>query len=231
MKNMKRFFILCCLLILVYVSKGLFAQDTIPGDEYTFNLNSTITIDNDFSDWEGIQEIARFYSYYNPYYYNQEVNGNAEQKKIEDSFYWGYNGTRLKEIKAAIESNTLYFYFSTYSPIAEGLILFFYLYQYRDRNTINLYTLEMTIDIDSHSGKIFLWDATREEIIEAGTVAVSPRSLECAIHIDAFPQALQTIFITRYSCDLTTCFYEKSSGLYEEFYFTTIYFKDIPALE
>lgn len=195
-------------------------------DEYQL-----ITIDNNFSDWEIIPLLARFSSYYNPYYYNLELNGALEVRKIEDSFYWKHNGTQLDTVKALLTPTMLYFYFTTQSPVAEGLIIFLYLYKNREKKESNTWTLEFSINTDSGDGKIYLWETGKESVILAGSIVVSPRALECLLNLSALPEPLYSEFIKEYSFDLTTCFFEKTTGMYEEFYFTTIFCKDIPTPE
>ncbi|MBN2441296.1 MAG: hypothetical protein JXJ04_08115 [Spirochaetales bacterium] len=230
---MKYYYIIICFIIILSHSTGLSAQEiaTVPEESSVLQENAIITIDKDFSDWEKIAPLARFSSFYNPFKFNREKNGKIEVHKIEDSVYWGYNGTQLKVIKALFDRNNLYFYFSTGSPITNGLLIFLYLYKSRGICDLNSYTIEITIDMNTRNGRIFLWENGKKEIIEVGIVTASAKELECKLSLDLLPGTLQTELIPDYSVDLTTCFFEKSSGMYEEYFFTTFYFKDIPGPE
>lgn len=209
----------------------LYPQNHTPGTDESPDTEETplITIDNDFTDWEKIPLLARFSSYYNPYYYNLELNGALEVRKIEDSFYWRHNGTQLDLIKALAVPNMLYFYITTQSAIAEGLIIFLYIYKNREQKKVNTYTLELSINPGLQDGEIYLWETGKDAVVHAGSIEVSPKAIECSVNISALPEPLYTELLKEYSFDLTTCFYEKATGMYEEFYFTTIYPKDIPA--
>ena len=55
-------------------------------------------------------------------------------------------------------------------------------------------------------------------------------SLECRIPLDELPGQLVGGDLGEVSIDLTTCYHESSSGTYEEFFFTTIYFEDLLTL-
>jgi hypothetical protein len=233
MNDMKKFLLVIYLLMFLCYGQILYSEDYVP-DSWTCTDTegvSHITIDNVFSDWEDIPPVARFTSYYNPYYYNLELNGFLEVRKIKESFYWKHNGTQLEEVKALMTGDTLYFYFTTQSPIAEGLIIFLYLYKDRDKKETNTYTLELSLNPRSGDGQVFLWEAGKDDAMAVGTVAVSPRALECSLFTGVLPEPLHTDLSKEYSFDLTTCFFEKSTGVYEEFYFTTIFPRDIPTPE
>ena len=231
---MKAFFrIIIPVILLCCLCTGLPAEEEIRNGERSEDSGQSplIVIDHDFSDWEKIPTVARFSSLYNPAHFNREMGGKSEVLPITDAAYWGFNGTKLKEVKAVIDNNSLYFYFSTQSPIAKGLLLFLYLYQTRNTEQLNTYTIEITVDVNTGKGNVFLWESDNEEIKEIGITRVSPWYIECGISLDILPQLLKNEITTQYSCDLTTCFYEKSTGMYEEFYFTTIFFKDISEQE
>jgi len=233
---MKKFFILYSFTLII-ISSGIYSQNNtndtaVSSDESSDQTNPVVfTIDNDYSEWENIPDIARFSSFYNPYYFNKEYNKNSEVQKIENSLYWGYNGTNLRQIKIVFHSPALYFYNSFESPIAEGLIIFLYLYKDRQEEEKNKYTLEFNMHPVTGNGKILLWEKGKNFSSLVGFIAVNPRNLEGSLDINALPGDLQPDFMKEYSFDLTTCYFEKRSGMYEEFFFTTIYCKDIPNLE
>ena len=49
---------------------------------------------------------------------------------------------------------------------------------------------------------------------------ISRRMVEAALGREIGPEAF---------FDLTTCYFDRGSGAYEEFYFTTVYLRDIPS--
>jgi hypothetical protein len=234
MKNMNKGFHIFVLIILFFTLVFSLAAE----DEGTFHgltgqgeKTSFISIDHDFSDWEKIPPIVIFSSHFTPHHVTREKEGIQEKLPLSDAAYWGFNGTRLNHVKGIINDNILYLSFSTGSPIAQGLIIFMYLYKTRNTEKINTYTIEISLNIETGKGKVFLWESNNENVTEIGNSAIRPWNIECMISLNMLPQLLGSELLSTYSFDLTTCFYEKITGIYEEFYYTTVFFKDIPLRE
>jgi hypothetical protein len=230
---MKKLFILVSLIVPLF---PFLAVDTINDDiksgvvaeEYG---RSRITIDNKYEDWKPVPELARFSREVRPYAFNREKNGSLEILSIDKSTSWGHNGTNLQTIKAFLGSDNIAFNMTTYSPITDGLIVFLYLFKERNREEANHYTIEININIKNNNGNVFLWERDNANAITIGSIAVNTKELECAFSLEALPKSLGLDFLTSYSIDITTCFYDISKGIYEEFFFTTLYVNDIPSSE
>jgi hypothetical protein len=230
---MKKLFILVSLVVPLF---PFLAVDTINDDiqsgegvaEYG---RSRITIDNLYEDWEPVPELARFSREVRPYAFNREKNGTLETLSIDTSIFWGHNGTNLKTIKAFLGSDTIAFNMTTYSPITDGLIIFMYLFKERNRGESNRYTIEVNISMKNKNGNVLLWERDNDHATTIGTVAVNTKELECAFSLEALPKSISLELLTSYSIDLTTCYFNTSKAIYEEFFFTTIYINDIPSSE
>ncbi|MBN1410041.1 MAG: hypothetical protein JW969_04300 [Spirochaetales bacterium] len=186
-----------------------------------------ITINNDYSEWKKVFNLASFSPSYNPVYFNEEKNGVITTLTIDKAQYWAWGGTLLKEFKAVYKGDSICFYISTQNRMARGLIFYFYLYKDRNKGNENTYTLEIPFT-DYTEKKILLWEYGEKATRSAGIFISNGTKLEGRIDINALPPDMADNLTERYSFDLTTCYYEKSTGTYEEFFFTTVYFKDIP---
>lgn len=185
-------------------------------------------VDNDYTDWSSIPVAAAFSKNFNPVYFNQEVDGSMKTLPIESSLYWKFGGTQLENFKAVLDEFSCYFYFSTYRNIAEGLIIYMYLYKDREKVQNNLYTIEININGKDRSGIVYLWEKGNPEPVKIGSCTSSGYYLEGRIELHFLPEQVRQELIAKYSFDLTTCYFNKDSRLYEEFFYTTIYFRDIP---
>ena len=62
----------------------------------------------------------------------------------------------------------------------------------------------------------------------AGMLTFSSFFLEARINKQVFSSEMIRELGSNPSLDLTTCYFDKQNSLYEEFFFTTIYLKDVP---
>jgi hypothetical protein len=189
-------------------------------------LAQTLTIDNSYYDWQDIPAMATFSGHYNPFYFSRESGGDRQTLGIDRSLYWSRGGSQLREIKGVLADGNLYLSLSSHSPFAEELSVFAYVYDRRETGEPNSYTLELLPARLDGLGFVALWGADGKPR-QIGELVSSSISLECRIPMQELPAGLAEGDVTGLSIDLTTCYHEASSGTYEEFFFTTIYFEDI----
>jgi len=166
---------------------------------------------------------------FNPVFFNQEVNSARRTLSIENSLYWTCSGTQLKNFKAVLDDFYGYFYCSTYREIGEGLIIYMYLYKDRENVSHNQYTIEVNINNKNESGIVYLWEKDKPEPVRIGNCTASGYYLEGRFDFQFLPEQVRYELVSQYSFDLTTCYFKRDAKLYEEFFYTTIYFRDIPS--
>jgi hypothetical protein len=187
-----------------------------------------IKIDNKYADWKNVFSLASFSQSYSPVYFNQEKDGKMTTLEIAKSQYWGWGGTLLKDFRALYKDNSLYFNISSQGRMTKGLIIYLYLYRDRDKGNDNPFTLELSVPADTAEKEVRLWTYGESKTKPAGIFISNGTLLEGRVDLDAFPPEVAKDLTDRFSFDLTTCFFDGASKLYEEFFFTTVYFKDIP---
>ena len=190
---------------------GLFAQ-------------SQITIDGSFIDWQYLPDLVAFSSAFSPVYFNRELNGQNSLEKIDKSLYWTRGGTDLREMKSFVDGTSIYFYFESFTAFSDELSIFLYPYSNRDAATLNQYTIEIIPSMGSRPSLILIWERDRVIPHRIGQISNSSIRMECAVSLEELP--LLNADIETLSFDITTCYHEQVSGLFEEFFFTTIFAKD-----
>ena len=211
------------LLVFGIVSGALLAQ--APGDEAPGE--ATVTVDNSYTDWQGLPASASFSSNYNPVFFSREKAGQKQQLRIEESVYWKRGGTLIREFKSYMDETSLYLYLEVNSPFAEETSIYCYPYSKRARGEVNFFAIELVPEVRQQVGGVLLWENVSSTPRLIGKLRSSSISLECVIPLRELPGSFTTGDITTLSFDLTSSYHEAVSGMYEEFYFTTLYFKDI----
>lgn len=192
---------------------------------------NTITIDNLYDDWEAVPSLASFTSLFVPPSFTRESLGNDfETLSLKDSRFWQQGGTQLNEVKAVADEENIYIFISTQSAISANLSCFFYLRGQRRQGEENPFTLELIPANSLNQGQVILWQRDRRLPERAGKLSSSSFFLEARINKQVFSPEMIRKLGSNPSVDLTTCYFDKQNSLYEEFFFTTIYLKDIPLL-
>jgi hypothetical protein len=190
-----------------------------------------ITIDDDPSEWQHVPNIATFTGQFNPYYFNKEVKGEMKSLPISESVFWGFNGTRIRDVKSLLATSSVYFYLSTFSPVTKGLIFFMYLHKGRESGTENEFTLEIAVNDLEGTNDVILWSFGNTNPVVVGKCRYDTNIIELEIVFSLLPEQLRNTLVKFYSLDLTSCFFDRAKGFYEEFFYTTIWFRDIPTEE
>lgn len=190
-----------------------------------------ITIDNLYDNWEAVPSLASFTTLFVPPSFTRESLGNDfETLSLKDSRFWHQGGTQLGEVKAVVDEENVYLFIATQSAISTNLSCFFYLRGQRRQGEENPFTLELIPANSLNQGQVILWQRDRRLPERAGKLSSSSFFLEARINKQVFSPEMIRKLGNNPSIDLTTCYFDKQNSLYEEFFFTTIYLKDIPLL-
>jgi hypothetical protein len=190
-----------------------------------------ITLDSDYTDWDHVPDTATFTRQFNPYYFNKEVKGTATALPISESVFWGYNGTRIREVKTLRTNTSIYFYLGTIPPVTNGLIYFMYIHKLKEKDMKNEYTIEVSVNETEGTGDILLWTYGVAKPAVIGKCLYDTKVIQGEVTLALLPEILSKKLVDFYSFDLTSCYFDKPKGIYEEFFYTTIGFKDIPTEE
>jgi hypothetical protein len=190
-----------------------------------------ITIDNSYLDWQKLPASATFSQSYDPVFFSREMGGQVQRLRIEESVYWKKGGTLITEFKSFMDETNLYLYLEVSSPFADETSVYCYPYSQRESKKANFFTIELVPERRDRIGGVLLWESGRvlPEII--GKLRSTSLKLECLIPITDLPKSFVAGDIETLSFDLTTTYHEPASGMYEEFFITTLYFKDISRQE
>jgi len=190
---------------------------------------NTITIDNLYNDWEAVPAVASFSSIFvSPSFTRESLGNDFETLSLKDSRFWQQGGTQLNEVKAVADEENVYIFISTQSAISANLSYFFYLRGERRKGEENPFTIEIIPEHSLDQAQVILWQRDRRLPESAGKLSFSSFFLEARISKQVFSPEMIRELGSNPSVDLTTCYFDKQNSLYEEFFFTTIYLKDIP---
>ncbi len=203
---------------------------------FAATADELVEIDGDFSDWDNIPYIASFSWSFNPVYFTRELNGNIANYNIDSAYFWKKDGSHIRGIKAYIDNEALYLYIENHSNYSENLSMYMYIYPRRKDNVENDFTIEIIpatefeISENQDKGGVVLWENGVSRPVNIGLLRNSFYNMEFSIPIEELPKSLIGSFGTL-SFDLTTCVSEPDTGIFEEFFFTAIYVKDIPRVD
>jgi hypothetical protein len=207
------------ILILIIITAGVLSAQ--------FTDGTTVTIDNSYLDWQKLPSSATFSSNYSPVFFNRERGGQLQKLRIEESVYWKRGGTLMREFKSYMHETFLYLYLEVNSPFAAETSIYCYPYSQRTKREANFFTIELVPEQRNRIGGVLLWESGSVLPKIIGRLRSSSINLECIIPLRDLPKSFIAGDIASLSFDLTTSYHEVSSGMYEEFFFTTLYFKDI----
>ncbi|HUX11564.1 MAG TPA: hypothetical protein VMW87_00975 [Spirochaetia bacterium] len=182
--------------------------------------NEPVLIDNRYLDWLKVPTMARYPDYFVPRRFVREEAGNRKDEPIDSSLYWKKGGTQIQYFKAVRSESYLYLLFSSASELSPGLSYMLYLFHDRTSGP-GKYTVE--IPVDGQSGLVVLWQNGTRTPRVIGDFVHSTFFIEARIRLDQLPVDLAT---SGWSIDLATLM--RDAGLIEEFYFSTLFVRDIP---
>jgi len=179
-----------------------------------------VVIDNRYLDWLRIPDLARFRDSYVPRTYVQVQNASRRELPIADSLFWSTGGSQIDHFKAIRSDKYVYLLLSSTTELSSGLSYIFYLYGDRGSGS-GEYTIE--IPVDRASGIVALWRKGSSTPKAIGDFVHTRFLLEARIRLDSLPAVLNDAGA---SADLATLI--QDSGLTEEFYFGTLFVRNIP---
>jgi len=185
-----------------------------------------LLIDNDFADWEAIPVLRSFADYSPKTFLREQIGGGRLELPLAQSRFWQKAGTGLFELKIVDNGPNLYLYASTRSAMAEGLSIYLYFRDPRDRIGENRVTVELLPAVGAKAGLAALW-VKGHGPVAAGTLASGVFFLEAALDKATIYGALasgpQAGFL-----EISSAYHDRSSLSYEEFYYARLALKDLP---
>jgi hypothetical protein len=187
-----------------------------------------IRIDNQYQDWEAIPTVASFAEYQPATFSRERYGSESRVLSLREARFWQKAGTSLAELKAAVEGETLFLFLATRSAISEGLSIFLYFHDPKDAPGANRVTVELQPAAKGTDGLVALWVKGKSPV-SAGALASGSFFLEASLDLSLIEKAL----ISRLELaeiELSTCYRDRNTLSYEEFFYTTLRLKDIPAV-
>jgi len=209
------------------------AETVLPGEAAP---TGGIAIDNSYKDWEKVPFLAGFAEGFAPVSFTREEYGKDFQAlPLKEARYWQSGGSALSEIKAVAAAERLYIFASTYSAIADNMSIFLYIHGPAGGGRENSVTLELVPAGAFEPGLVVLWERGREPRL-AGRLFSGSFFLEAEIDMEPLRRALNRTIGESYApedlrVDLTSCYFDRSGLIYEEFFFTSLSLLDIPRPE
>jgi len=211
---------------MVKSNKTIIPENTTEQEEQRIGADF-IAIDNVYDDWKMLPRLASFSKSFNPITFSRQTKNGIQVLPIEQSSFWGRGGTQIIEVKALLTDEHIYLYFSSHTRFTGGLSVFLYVFEERKKNRNNYYRIELLVDDTSPNGKAVLWQQGKQGFDTIGVLKNSSFYIETRINLKNLPKILLSNLKKSYSFDLVTSFFDNVQGAYEDFFFSTIYFKDI----
>jgi len=172
-------------------------------------------------------QIASFASY-DPIIFTREVPGDFSVLPIADSRGWKLTGTRITGLSGVIDTMGLHLALSVPGGFSESVSYFFYVFADRAAGQTNTLTMELEPRAEGSLGACLLWQKGSPEPRLIGSVQSTPTRIELDIGSDDLNAALGGIASDTLSVDVTSGWYDRALGTWEEFYYTTISTAQIP---
>jgi len=177
----------------------------------------------------GSPVIASFSPSYQPVAFTREAKGALAVQGIEQSHSWNLAGTRIMAISGRIEGSSLSLSLSVAEGFSPDVSYFFYVFGARRAGAADDFTLELRPRALPNRGVCLLWRPGAGPAM-FGTVTVSGTTATLEASLAEVPQDLVPDVGPGATFDLTSCRFDQSSGVYEEFYFATVAMADIPVV-
>ncbi|HUI70609.1 MAG TPA: hypothetical protein VL354_08785 [Spirochaetia bacterium] len=174
--------------------------------------------------------LASFPSTYSPPYFTREANGDFSVQPIARSRSWSFSGTRISSLSARIDDEVLTLSLTSADGFSPDVSYYIYAFATRGSGSRAAFTLELRPRALPDRGACILWQdvgGTPTPTI-FGTVTVDGSTATLVASLKEEPAPLAQTLASAGSFDLTSCWFDKSSGVYEEFFFATVAMADIP---
>jgi hypothetical protein len=175
-----------------------------------------------------LAQIAAFSRDYSPVVFTREQGGSFSVLPIGQSRSWQQSGTRIGSISAAMDSIGLRVSLAVPGGISEKVSYFFYVFSERSLGKANGLTFELEPRANGNRGACLLWEKGAPSPRLVGTVSASAAEIALDIPAGELPQEFAGAAAGETTIDLTSGWYDKSIGSWEEFYFATLSAGQIP---
>jgi hypothetical protein len=178
---------------------------------------------------EGLQTIATFSMKYDPAFFTRESRGTFTVLPISGSRAWTQAGTRITGLFGGLENGALRVSLIVAGGFSPSVSYFFYVFATRAEKE-NRIALELKPRAAGGRGACLLWQKGGEPPKIIGTVTSTDTSVELDVDARELPPDLASSGGDVPTIDLTAGWYERGSGTWEEFYYTTFSMADIPVI-
>jgi hypothetical protein len=175
------------------------------------------------------QELASYSASFAPAVFTREEGGDFSVKPIAQSKYWERDGTRVKAIYGVREDGAISIEIASDRGFSKEVSYFFYLFGDREMGKENSFTIEIKPVLEEREkGIALLWEKGKELPMEIGTVKVEDGKCRFSADMGSFPPEAVGALGENVSADFTACYFDEKSGVYEEFFYTTLTLQEIP---
>ncbi len=177
--------------------------------------------------------IASFSPTYSPVVFTRESRGGFTVLPISQSRYWETEGTRLDGLDGTIGDGALRVSLKSASGFSRDVSYFFYLFASRTLGKENATTIELLPLAKEGKGACVLWQRSAGDggasaaARVIGSVSVRENVCDLEIDVSGLPTEVVAELGENPSIDLCSCRYDAQSGVFEEFFYTTIQLADI----
>ncbi|MGA2479442.1 MAG: hypothetical protein ABSG63_11895 [Spirochaetia bacterium] len=178
---------------------------------------------------DGLQSIATFSMSYDPVVFTRESKGTFTVLPISGSRAWTQTGTRVTGLSGAMENGTLRVSLTVAGGFSQNVSYFFYVFANRAEKE-NRIALELRPRAVGSRGACLLWQKGGEPPRIVGSVTSTDSSVELDVDARQLPADLAAPGAEVPTVDLTAGWFERASGTWEEFYYTTFSLADIPVI-
>ncbi len=183
-----------------------------------------IQIDNQYSDWLSVPDLAAFRRDVRPDTFTRIDVGTRTHLDIDDSLLWAKGGTHIERFKALRWDDTLYLMASSLTPISSRFSILVRIFPERTTPAENRITIE--IPADNSAGPVLLWRRGHDEPEVVGEYARSRFLLEARVFAEEIVLDEPVDDIGSISFDIATSVGD--AGIIEEFHHTTHFVRNIP---
>ena len=174
--------------------------------------------------------LASFPASYSPAYFTREAKGDFSVQLIADSRTWALPGTHISALSARVDDGILTVSLTSENEFAPNVSYYIYAFTSRAPGATAAFTLEIRPRALPDHGACILWlngQGTATPMI-FGVVGVNGSTATLVADLQSEPAAVSQVLSQASSFDLTSCSFDSSRGVYEEFYFATVAMADVP---
>ncbi len=175
----------------------------------------------------GMRQIATFSAGYDPVAFTRETSTGLSVLPIADSRAWSTTGTRIASISGVRDSSGLRFAISVPRGFSEKVSYMLYFFPRRTSGSKDTLALEVEPRASGDRGACILWraDATQPSIV--GDVSTTDDTVQVTIDAQDLAAQITPQAGDAPTIDLTSAWYDRALGAWEEFYFATFAMTDI----